>query len=110
MKRRLLLFTAIFSIGITAADRDTRGPRVTAVQSVGMTVSDLDRSVEFYTKVLSFEKTSETEIAGDEYEHLEGVFGMRARVARLRLGDETLDLTEYLAPTGLPIPADFRSN
>jgi catechol 2,3-dioxygenase-like lactoylglutathione lyase family enzyme len=50
------------------------------------------------------------EVAGAEYEHLEGVFGLRMRVVRLRLGDEFLGLTEYLAPRGRPIPPDMRSN
>ena len=75
-----------------------------------MTVSDLDRSVEFYAKVLSFEKLSEVEVSGSEYDHLQGVFGLRIRVARLRLGDEFIELTEYLAPRGRQVPADSRSN
>jgi catechol 2,3-dioxygenase-like lactoylglutathione lyase family enzyme len=32
------------------------------------------------------------------------------RVVRLRLGDEFIELTEYLAPKGRPIPVDSRSN
>ena len=48
------------------------------VDSIGITVSDLDRSVEFYTRVLSFEKVSESEADGDAYEHLKGVFGRQA--------------------------------
>ena len=32
------------------------------------------------------------------------------RVVRLRLGDEALELTEYLAPRGRPMPVDSRSN
>ncbi len=83
---------------------------VEAVDAVGMTVSDLDRSVEFYSKVLSFAKVSEVEVAGDEYEHLQGIFGLRMRIARLRLGDEFIELTEYLAPKGRPVPVDSRSN
>lgn len=83
---------------------------VQAVDSVGFTVSDVDRSVEFFSKVLSFEKVSETEVTGDEYEHLQGVFGLRMRVVRMRLGEEFIELTEYLAPRGRPIPADSRSN
>jgi catechol 2,3-dioxygenase-like lactoylglutathione lyase family enzyme len=75
-----------------------------------MTVSDLDRSIEFFAKVLSFEKVSEVEVAGESYEHLQGVFGLRMRVARMRLGDEFIELTEYLTPKGRPIPADSRSN
>jgi catechol 2,3-dioxygenase-like lactoylglutathione lyase family enzyme len=81
-----------------------------SVDSIGMTVSDLDRSVEFYSKVLSFEKVSESESHGSDDEHLYGVFGLRIRTARLRLGDEFLELTEYLAPRGRPAPLDARSN
>ena len=44
------------------------------------------------------------------YEELHGVFGARIRVVRLRLGEERLQLTEYLAPRGRPAPADARSN
>jgi catechol 2,3-dioxygenase-like lactoylglutathione lyase family enzyme len=83
---------------------------VLGVDSVGLTVRDMDRSVEFYTKVLSFEKASDVEISGEAYERLQGVFGLRVRWVRLRLGDETIELTEYLAPRGRPIPVDSRSN
>jgi catechol 2,3-dioxygenase-like lactoylglutathione lyase family enzyme len=81
-----------------------------AVDSVGITVSDMDRALEFYTKVLPFEKVSDLEIAGPEFERLNGVFGARARIVRLRLGEEHLELIEYLAPRGRPIPVDSRSN
>ena len=83
---------------------------VSAVDSVGMTVADMDRAVEFYSKVLTFEKVSDVEVAGTEYEHLEGVFGLRMRVVRMRLGDESIELSEYLAPRGRPIPPGLRSN
>jgi catechol 2,3-dioxygenase-like lactoylglutathione lyase family enzyme len=84
--------------------------RVSAVEAVGITVSDLDRAVEFYTGVLSFEKLGEEELYGEALEHLTGVFGARVRVARLRLGEEQLELTEYLAPKGRPIPPGLRGN
>lgn len=83
---------------------------VTAVDTIGMTVSDMDRAVRFYTDVLSFEKQSDIEVAGREYELLTGVFGARMRVVRMRLGDESIELTEYLTPRGRPIPADMRPN
>src|SRR5690349_6059171 len=71
---------------------------VQAVDAVGMTVSDIDRSVAFFTDVLTFEKTSDIELAGSEYERLQGVFGLRMRVVRMRLGDEQIELTQYLTP------------
>jgi catechol 2,3-dioxygenase-like lactoylglutathione lyase family enzyme len=70
----------------------------------------MDRSVEFYSKVLSFQKVSDVEVAGDKYERLTGVFGARMRLVRMKLGEESLDLTEYLAPRGRPVPPDTRSN
>lgn len=81
-----------------------------AVAMVGLTVGDMDRSIAFYTSVLDFQQVSDDEVAGSAYEKLEGVFGVRMRVVRLRLGDEQLQLTEYLAPRGRPAPADSRSN
>ncbi|MGH9145288.1 MAG: VOC family protein, partial [Vicinamibacterales bacterium] len=83
---------------------------VSAVDSIGMTVSDMDRAVEFYTSVLTFSKISEIEVAGREYELLTGLFGVRLRIVQLRLGDETIELTEYLAPKGRAIPDDMRPN
>jgi catechol 2,3-dioxygenase-like lactoylglutathione lyase family enzyme len=81
-----------------------------AVAMVGLTVSDMDRSVDFYTSVLDFRKVSDDERAGAEIEALDSVFGARVRVVRLQLGEETLQLSEFLAPRGRPAPVDSRSN
>lgn len=83
---------------------------VARVDAVGITVRDLRQSLAFYVDVLHFEKISEREFDGDAQEHLQGVFGLRTRVARLRLGSEFVELTEYLAPRGRPMPVDSRSN
>jgi catechol 2,3-dioxygenase-like lactoylglutathione lyase family enzyme len=101
----LLLFLAV-----PQAIAQQRAPLVDGVDAIGITVSDMDRAVDFYTRVLTFEKVSDTEVAGDEFEHLEGVFGVRMRVVRMRLGDEYIELTEFLAPKGRPIAVDSRSN
>jgi catechol 2,3-dioxygenase-like lactoylglutathione lyase family enzyme len=77
---------------------------------MGMTVADMERSIGFYANVLSFEKASDVEVTGSAYEHLQGVFGLRMRVVRMRLGEEWIELTEYLAPRGRPIPVDSRSH
>ncbi|MEW5979276.1 MAG: VOC family protein [Acidobacteriota bacterium] len=83
---------------------------ISAVESIGMTVSDVERSAEFYAKVLHFEKVSDVEVAGPDYETLQGVFGLRMRIVTMRLGDEFIELTEYLAPQGRPYPPDTKSN
>jgi catechol 2,3-dioxygenase-like lactoylglutathione lyase family enzyme len=83
---------------------------VNAVESVGFTVANMDRALAFYTGVLPFVKLADFEVSGRRYELLTGVFGARARVVRLRLGDEQLELTEFLAPKGRAFPADLRAN
>jgi len=85
-------------------------PLVEQVGAIGMTVSDMEASVDFYSRVLSFEKVSDVEVTGEDYERLQGVFGLRMRVVRMRLGDEFIELTEYLTPKGRPVPVDSRSN
>ncbi len=108
MRSRLFsaLLTAVAAGCVHAQDRI----QVAAVDSVAMTVGDMDRSLDFYTRVLTFEKVADREVAGDEYEHLFGVFGLRVRAVRLRLGAESIELLQFLAPHGRPIPVDSRSN
>lgn len=81
------------------------------VHSVGFTVSDANHSLPFYTEVLPFEVINDVEVWGEPYERLTGVFGARLRVVTLQLGDEQLQLTQYVAPPGgRSIPADSTSD
>ena len=105
---RTRLFVPCLAVAFCALTAGAEPPQL-AVESVGMTVSDVDRAVEFYS-ALTFQKVFDTEVFGEEYEHLEGVFGARMRIVRMQLGNEYVDLTEYLAPRGRPIPPDSRSN
>jgi catechol 2,3-dioxygenase-like lactoylglutathione lyase family enzyme len=66
--------------------------------------------VSFYSDVLAFQKVSDVEVFGSDVEHLEGVFGARLRIVRMRLGEETIELTEFLAPQGRPMPIGSRGN
>jgi catechol 2,3-dioxygenase-like lactoylglutathione lyase family enzyme len=108
MTRRHALAAALLVLALAASA--LAAPVVQAVDSVGMTVSEMERALRFYTEVLPFERVSDVELAGDGWERLEGVFPVRMRVVRLRLGSEFLELTEYLAPRGRPIPVESRSN
>lgn len=80
------------------------------VASVTITVGDMDRAVAFYADVLTFEKLSDVEVWGEPYERLTGLFGVRMRVVRMRLGDEVVELLEIMTPRGRPIPIDSRGN
>ena len=85
-------------------------PLVRGVESVTITVGDMEGAVDFYTRVLLFEKLSDARVTDSAFERLHGVPGARVRIVRLRLGREHLDLVEYLAPRGRPVPVDSRSN
>jgi catechol 2,3-dioxygenase-like lactoylglutathione lyase family enzyme len=115
MRKRLgrgLLVIAILVGVVLVAALPAAEPalRVSAVETVGVTVADMDRALAFYTGVLPFRKEYDVEVAGPGFEQLHGVFGTRARVVGLRLGDERLELTDYLAPEGRPMPPDSRGN
>jgi catechol 2,3-dioxygenase-like lactoylglutathione lyase family enzyme len=78
---------------------------------IGFTVSDMDRSVAFYSDVLTFEKVADFRVHGSSYEQLEGVFGANMRIVHMRLGEQLLELTQYIAPPGgRPIPVPSHSN
>jgi catechol 2,3-dioxygenase-like lactoylglutathione lyase family enzyme len=101
-------FAAVVALALSGVAVFAQSPQV-AVESVGMTVSNMDRSVAFYS-ALTFQKISDVEVLGEEYEDLEGVFGARMRIVRMQLGHEYVDLTEYLAPRGRTIAPDSHSN
>jgi len=97
-------------LALTFASWACAEPKLVGVGAIGMTVSDMDRSVAFYTGVLDFRKVSDAEFHDERFDRLTGVFGARVRVVKMMLGDETIELTEYLTPQGRPIPPDSRSN
>ena len=103
-------FIVFFVILVALIDGKAFSQPAQRVEAVGFTVSDMDKAVDFYTKVLSFKKISDTEVSGMEYEKLENVFGLRMRIVRMQLGDETIELTDYLTGGGKSIPEDAASN
>jgi catechol 2,3-dioxygenase-like lactoylglutathione lyase family enzyme len=71
--------------------------RVHSVSGVSSAVADMERSVRFYSQVLTFEKMTDQERDG-------------TRVVRMKLGDETIELVQLKGQRGQPLPADSRSN
>jgi len=116
--KRLALMTTVVALlvagtplqGSVTAEGNPGQVPVTGVSTVGMTVADMDRSVDFYTTVLDFRKVSDVEVSGRDYELLTGVFGARLRIVTLMLGDESIELTEYIAPKGRRFPPDMKPN
>ncbi|HET7218097.1 MAG TPA: VOC family protein [Vicinamibacterales bacterium] len=99
--------TTTASLAASSASSDGS---VSAVDAISMVVADADRSAAFFTDVLTFEKVSDVEVDGAEHERLEGVFGLRLRIVRMKLGSEFLELLQFIAPEGRPVPVDSRSN
>jgi catechol 2,3-dioxygenase-like lactoylglutathione lyase family enzyme len=120
MSRRIPLGLAILIVGVAlgvvlhmspspaGSAADLAAAR--AVAGVSINVADMDRSVDFYSRVLFFEKVSDVEAAGPAVDRLLGSAGVRERVVTMRLGAEQIELVQYLAPTGRPLPGDSRSN
>jgi len=105
MKKRalLILFILFQFVLITSA-------QIKRLDAIGITVGEMSRSVKFFSKVLDFKKVSDEEVFGQSYEQLEGIFGLRMRIVRMQLGDEFIELTDYLTSGGRTIPEDARSN
>ncbi|QHG14798.1 VOC family protein [Nostoc sp. ATCC 53789] len=84
--------------------------QVQRIRAIGLTVTNCDRSLEFYTQALAFELVSDITVEGQDYSDLEGVTGAKIRIITLRLGDELIELMEYLNIQGKPIPSYSQSN
>jgi catechol 2,3-dioxygenase-like lactoylglutathione lyase family enzyme len=84
--------------------------RALEIRGIALTVANLDRAVTFYEGALGFRKVAERVIVDPEHDTLTGVFGTRVRSATLRLGDETIELEQFLSPAGQPLPPDSRSH
>ena len=98
----LALALSLLASTVFAGAREIRG--------FTLTVSNLDNAVTFYEQALGFKKVGERVISDRNFDYLTGVFGTRVRAATLQLGDEKIELEQYVAPGGQSIPVDSRSN
>ncbi len=83
--------------------------QVSAVGPIEISVSDLERETAFFRDVLSFEVAATTEAEGVEQDRRFALTGVKTRSTSLRLGEEKIVLTEFVAPRGRPLPEDSRS-
>lgn len=101
-----LLLTFLFILQFQSSSAQ----KIIGVGPVAIIVSDMTRSLDFYTNVLPFKKISDEEVYGEPYEKLENLFGLRMRIVKLKLGEEEIELVDYLTAGGRSIPDDARSN
>lgn len=103
----LLLFVSTLGVNVSYTQE------VKAVAYTSITVSDLNRSIAFFTDVLSFQKISEKTIEGLELNYLLGINykNLKLKKAKLKIGNEFIELVEYVQPAnGKEIPYDSKSN
>lgn len=106
--KNILSRSFIFLILISSAI--TLSAQVKRVGAIGFTVKDMNASIRFYSEVLGFKKINDEEYSGIDYEKLEGIFGLHIRVVHMQLGDEQIELTDYLTSGGRSIPEDAKAN
>jgi catechol 2,3-dioxygenase-like lactoylglutathione lyase family enzyme len=104
----IALLTASSDVGHAQGGRSGDVQRV---KTIGFTVADVEREANFFTNVLQFEKVADFSVVGSEYDALAGVFNANMRIVHLKLGQQIVELTEYVSPpTGRPIPVSSWSN
>ena len=107
MKSLLVTFVLfLFSVSLTI----TAQPKVTAIKSIGITVQDMNRSLPFYEKVFHFKLVSNDTIQSEEYSSLVNVKNAVVHLVKLKLGDEQIELIDFIYPEGKGYPEDSHSN
>ncbi|NYF90140.1 VOC family protein [Tunturiibacter empetritectus] len=103
--RWLAFSLVVFSYGHAKAS-----VRVTSVDCPSISMVSLDRAITFYTKVLDFHLVKMEDSSSSARLAPAMPPKAAARTAKLSLGDECLDITEYSSPKGKPFPDDSRAN
>ncbi len=82
------------------------------IDHVNIVVSNLERSVDFYTRLLGFEQTRQATLEGEWIESVAGLKGVHAEVAYIQPpgGGPRIELIEYRSPAGEVLPANAMAN
>ena len=84
--------------------------KVQKISAIAQTVSDIDRSVDFYTQGLGFKLVEDVTFPKSTYSKLAPITDSRVRLATLQLGDEYIELIQYLDLEAKSIPENSQSN
>lgn len=84
---------------------------MTTVLCTGFTVRNLEEALPFYSEALGCRVLEDAMFGGPTWDALYGLQNVELRRVRLALGNDHLELTQYLNhPDGRAIPEDSRSN
>ena len=82
---------------------------IISISHVAVSVKSLERSLAFYRDVMGLEVVRILECPPEKrLGDVVGMPGCAARIAHLKIGNDMLELFEYLDPRGRPIPEDRR--
>ncbi len=85
--------------------------KIQKINSIALTVADIDKATNFYTQALGFKTVGDlTFEASSSYSQLDSIPPTRIRLVTLQLGDELIELVQYLDLEAKPIPEDSQSN
>lgn len=73
---------------------------ITSVNHLSFTVSDLDKSVNFYSKILGLKLVNICERDIEFSERVTGIKGAFLKIAYLEVSNCAIELIEYLSPRG----------
>ncbi|MCC0175506.1 VOC family protein [Waterburya agarophytonicola K14] len=80
------------------------------ISSIALTVSDLNRSTNFYTQALGCKIISDFTFDESSYRKLALIPPTKVRLVTLQLGEELIELVQYLDLEAKPMPTDSKSN
>ena len=82
------------------------------VDHINLVVSDLEKSVQFYTKLLGFRETKRAHLEGEWIEAIVGLKSISADVVYIMApaGEPRLELLCYKSPKGEAIPVNSLAN
>lgn len=115
VKIKMRLFTGKLKITLWVAclcciNSFSFSQKIQKVDALSIPVSDMREAERFYSEVLTFKKIDEYEVYSEGYEKLYHLFGTRIHIVRMQLGNQYIELTDFLTQGGKPVPVDAASN
>ena len=84
--------------------------KIQRISAIALTVANIARSIDFYTQALGFKTVDDSVFEQSSYDRLTSIPQSKVRLATLKLGEEYIELIQYLDLEARPIPQDSQSN
>lgn len=84
--------------------------KIHKISAIALTVADINRSQVFYTQALGFKSVEDITFEAASYSQLASIPPSRIRLVTLQLGDEWIELIQYLDLEAKSLPEDSQSN